>query len=75
MATTAGTKQGRIVCRNGDAPAAEWRLLGLSQAQVAALGLGLIVLLGAALRFYKLGAYSIGNAYYAATVKSMLTSW
>ncbi|MBW8009943.1 MAG: dolichyl-phosphate-mannose--protein mannosyltransferase [Chloroflexi bacterium] len=38
-------------------------------------GLGLIILLGAFLRFYELGAYSIGNTYYAATVKSMLTSW
>lgn len=35
----------------------------------------LIVLLGAYLRFYQLGAQGIGNAYYAATVKSMLTSW
>ncbi|MFQ5341101.1 MAG: ArnT family glycosyltransferase [Anaerolineae bacterium] len=32
-------------------------------------------MLGAFLRFYQLGAYSIGNTYYAATVKSMLTSW
>ena len=39
------------------------------------LGLGIIILIGAFLRFYQLGAYSIGNAYYAATVKSMLTSW
>jgi 4-amino-4-deoxy-L-arabinose transferase-like glycosyltransferase len=52
------------------------RLFGLSTQQaVAALGLGLIVLLGAFLRFYELGAYSIGNTYYAATVQSMLTSW
>jgi len=42
---------------------------------VIAGGLGFIVLLGALLRFYQLGAYSVGNAYYAATVKSMLTSW
>ncbi|MBU1879228.1 MAG: glycosyltransferase family 39 protein, partial [Chloroflexi bacterium] len=42
---------------------------------VIAGGLGLVILLGALLRFYDLGAYSIGNAYYAATVKSMLTSW
>jgi len=42
---------------------------------IAAAGLGLIILLGAFLRFYQLGAYSIGNIYYAATVKSMLTSW
>jgi 4-amino-4-deoxy-L-arabinose transferase-like glycosyltransferase len=39
------------------------------------VGLGLIVLLGTFLRFYKLGEYSIGNTYYAATVQSMLTSW
>ena len=38
----------------------------LNKAQVAAVvGLGLIVLLGSFLRFYQLGAYSIGNAYYA----------
>ncbi len=42
---------------------------------IAAIGLGTIILLGAFLRFYDLGAHSIGNAYYAATVKSMLTSW
>ncbi|HMQ54520.1 MAG TPA: glycosyltransferase family 39 protein [Anaerolineae bacterium] len=41
----------------------------------AGFSLGLIVLLGAFLRFYDLGAYSVGNAYYAATVQSMLTSW
>jgi 4-amino-4-deoxy-L-arabinose transferase-like glycosyltransferase len=33
-----------------------------------------IILLGAWLRGYELGASSVGNAYYAATVKSMLTS-
>jgi hypothetical protein len=49
----------------------DWRLLGLSQAQAAAIGLGLIILLGAFLRFYRLGADSIGNLYYAATVRSM----
>lgn len=43
--------------------------------QLAAIGLGLIVLLGAFLRFYNLGAYSVGNGYYAATVQSMLMSW
>lgn len=41
----------------------------------AVIALGLILLLGAYLRFFKLGAYSIGNTYYAATVQSMLTSW
>jgi len=52
------------------------RLSGVSKRQVAiVLGLGLIVLLGTFLRFYELGAYSIGNTYYAATVQSMLTSW
>ena len=35
----------------------------------------LVLALGAFLRFWQLGAYSIGNTYYAATVKSMLTSW
>ena len=42
---------------------------------LAVLGLGAILTLGAFLRFYQLGAYSIGNSYYAATVKSMLMSW
>lgn len=35
----------------------------------------LIILLGAFLRFYQLGAAGWGNQYYAAGVKSMLTSW
>ena len=39
------------------------------------LSLIVILALGGFLRFYQLGAYSIGNTYYAATVKSMLTSW
>ncbi len=52
------------------------RLSRVGKRQVAvAVGLGVIVLLGAFLRFYELGAYSIGNTYYAATVQSMLTSW
>lgn len=34
-----------------------------------------VILLGGFLRFYQLGAYSVGNSYYAATVQSMLTSW
>ncbi|RME06794.1 MAG: dolichyl-phosphate-mannose--protein mannosyltransferase, partial [Anaerolineae bacterium] len=42
---------------------------------LTAITLTLILALGAFLRLYKLGAYSIGNTYYAATVKSMLTSW
>jgi 4-amino-4-deoxy-L-arabinose transferase-like glycosyltransferase len=37
--------------------------------------LGAIILLAAFLRFYELGAYGVGNTYYGATVKSMLTSW
>jgi len=37
--------------------------------------LALIVLLGAFLRLYQLGAGGYGNLYYAAAVKSMLTSW
>ena len=35
----------------------------------------LIILLGGWLRFYHLGQSGVGNHYYAATVKSMLTSW
>jgi 4-amino-4-deoxy-L-arabinose transferase-like glycosyltransferase len=35
----------------------------------------LVLLLGAFLRFYQLGAGGVGNTYYAATVKSMLVSW
>ena len=35
----------------------------------------LVLTLGAFLRFYQLGADGVGNQYYAATVKSMLTSW
>lgn len=42
---------------------------------VIAVTLALIILLAAFLRFYELGAEGIGNAYYGATVKSMLTSW
>jgi 4-amino-4-deoxy-L-arabinose transferase-like glycosyltransferase len=38
------------------------------------IALILILALGAFLRLYRLGAYSIGNSYYAATVKSMLMS-
>ena len=45
------------------------------QRLVVIAALLLIILLGAFLRFYRLGAYSVGNAYYAATVQSMLTSW
>ena len=37
--------------------------------------LGLILLLGAFLRFYHLGAAGVGNEYYAAAAKSMLQSW
>lgn len=47
----------------------------IEQRTAIAVGLGLVVALGAFLRFYQLGAHSIGNDYYAATVKSMLTSW
>ncbi len=39
------------------------------------ISLVLILLLAAFLRFYDLGAQGYGNTYYAATVKSMLTSW
>jgi len=46
-----------------------------NQKLVAAIGLTAILALGAFLRFYRLGADSIGNTYYAAAVKSMLSSW
>lgn len=39
------------------------------------LALLVILLLGSFLRFYQLGASGYGNLYYAAAVKSMLTSW
>ncbi len=42
---------------------------------LTAIALTLIIGLGTFLRLYELGAHSIGNTYYAATVKSMLTSW
>ncbi len=42
---------------------------------LTAIALTLIIALGAFLRLYELGAHSIGNTYYAATVKSMLSSW
>jgi 4-amino-4-deoxy-L-arabinose transferase-like glycosyltransferase len=42
---------------------------------LVAAALTLIIVVGAFLRFYKLGASGVGNTYYAATVKSMLTSW
>lgn len=42
---------------------------------IGMVGLLAIIALGAFLRFYQLGTYTIGNTYYAATVKSMLTSW
>ncbi len=44
----------------------KWQFFGI---------LAVITALGAFLRFYQLGAHSIGNTYYAAAVKSMLTSW
>lgn len=42
---------------------------------VPSILLVVVLLLGAFLRFYHLGANGVGNTYYAATVKSMLTSW
>ncbi len=66
---------GRVEMATGTQPESQG-LFGMSKQQTAvAVGLGLIALLGAFLRFYKLGTYSIGNIYYAATVQSMLTSW
>ena len=52
------------------------RTLNISRQKViGGIGLLAIIALGAFLRFYQLGTYTIGNTYYAATVKSMLTSW
>jgi len=45
-----------------------------SKKLLTAIALTLIISLGTFLRLYELGADSIGNTYYAATVKSMLTS-
>ena len=45
-----------------------------SKKLLTAIALTLIIGLGAFLRLYELGADSIGNTYYAATVKSMLIS-
>lgn len=45
------------------------------QTIIGTAGLLAIIALGAFLRFYHLGTYTIGNTYYAATVKSMLISW
>lgn len=42
---------------------------------LVAAALVLIIIAGAFLRFYNLGANGVGNTYYAAGVKSMLTSW
>jgi len=46
-----------------------------SNQTITALILSAIIFLAAFLRFYHLGATSIGNVYYAAAVKSMLSSW
>ena len=60
----------------GSIPAEPPWIVGLSRQPLSAtVGLALIVLLGAFLRFYRLGANGIGNAYYAAAVESMLKSW
>lgn len=49
---------------------------GLSSRQAAVgLSLAAILVLGGFLRFHRLGASGVGNAYYAATVQSMLASW
>jgi 4-amino-4-deoxy-L-arabinose transferase-like glycosyltransferase len=51
------------------------RLTAESPTWLAPACLGAIVLLGAYLRFYRLGAFNIGNTYYAAAIQSMLGSW
>lgn len=45
------------------------------RAAATLLLLALILLLGGWLRFHNLGEAGVGNSYYAAAVKSMLTSW
>lgn len=45
------------------------------RAAATLLLLALILLLGGWLRFHNLGDAGVGNSYYAAAVKSMLTSW
>ena len=42
---------------------------------LVAAALALIIIASAFLRFYKMGASGVGNTYYVAAVKSMLTSW
>jgi 4-amino-4-deoxy-L-arabinose transferase-like glycosyltransferase len=61
---TAGEQPGPLRWRHWD-----------RQTGLAAAALGAILLLGAFLRFYQLGSWGVGNAYYAASVQSMLTSW
>lgn len=57
-------------------PPSKIRLFFQERRNMIAAGLFLLILLlGAFLRFYRLGADGVGNQYYAATVKSMLTSW
>jgi 4-amino-4-deoxy-L-arabinose transferase-like glycosyltransferase len=53
---------------------ARWSRIDRQQL-IVAVALTLTVLVGALLRFHRLGASGVGNAYYAATVKTMLTSW
>lgn len=42
---------------------------------IVSILLFVVLLLGAFLRFYRLGESGVGNEYYAAAVKSMLLSW
>ena len=50
------------------------RIRRIGRSTVFTVSLLVILALAAALRFYRLGADSVGNQYYAATVQSMLTS-
>ncbi|MFQ5409844.1 MAG: glycosyltransferase family 39 protein, partial [Anaerolineales bacterium] len=51
------------------------RAANLSRFVATLAALSFVLALAFGLRFYRLGADSIGNEYYAATVQSMLTSW
>jgi 4-amino-4-deoxy-L-arabinose transferase-like glycosyltransferase len=55
---------------------AKFRLFFQDRRKLIVTGLLVLILFaGAFLRFYQLGSSGVGNTYYAAAVKSMLTSW
>ena len=50
-------------------------LIYIGRKYLPVLALVILTVLGGYLRLFQLGSHGIGNAYYAATVKSMLGSW